>query len=308
MGTRAVFPEMFQIERFETRFSVDRNHGWPQVRRSPVGLLLAVWGLFGCATQAPPTGQHIEANNLCIERCEEDLGDEELFSCYLLCECAVDALADLYPNEDVAKLLTMLDDGRQESAPEMDQVGRDCALQSSRMPNSGLDPYAAARYSEHLGAAREPRIEPTGREDAEVYRLLVLPSFTSTITVRVERLGDQITYTTKRLSGAGGYEPGEIEWQASGTISDTDWSEFKSLLLAGKYWTRLSYDEMQKIRMEQCNQGEQSACWISFDGTMFVLEGADNARYKVVDRHNSFEEPLQSAVDWLLTISGNKGK
>jgi hypothetical protein len=185
--------------------------------RSPFALLLAVWALLACASQAPPTAQKAEANSFCTNRCEEDLGDEELYSCDVLCECVVDALADLYPDKDVATLLAMLDAGQQNSTPDLDQVGRDCALQSSLMPNSGLDPYLAAWYSKHLEAAGEPRIQPTGREDAEVYRLLVLPSFTSTIVVRVERLGDQITYTTKRLSG-GGDEPGEIEWQADGTM------------------------------------------------------------------------------------------
>jgi len=236
------------------------------------------------------------------------LGDEGLFSCDVLCACVVDALADLYPDKDVATLLAMLDAGQQEPTPELDQVGHDCALQSSLMPNSGLDPYDAAWYSQHLEAAGEPLIEPTDREDVEVYRLLVLPSFTSTITVRVERHGDQVTYTTKRLSGAGGYEPGEIEWQADGTMSDADWFEFKDLLLAGKFWTRISYDEMVKIRMEQCNQGERLVCAMPLDGTMFVLEGADSSRYKVVDRHNSFEEPLESAAQLLLSISGNKSE
>jgi hypothetical protein len=276
--------------------------------RSPFALLLAVWALLACASQAPPTAQKAEANSFCTNRCEEDLGDEELYSCDVLCECVVDALADLYPDKDVATLLAMLDAGQQDSTPDLDQVGRDCALQSSLMPNSGLDPYSAAWYSKHLKAAGEPRIEPTGREDDEVYRLLVLPSFTSTIVVRVERLGNQITYTTKRLSGAGGYEPGEIEWQADGTMPNADWTELKRLLLTGDFWSQPSQDALDRLRRERCEQGDESACWMGLDGTTFVLEGADPSRYQLVDRWKEFEPPLESAVELLLAISGNKSE
>jgi hypothetical protein len=276
--------------------------------RSLTLLLLAVVAFFDCASQTPPTGQQTEANNFCTERCEEEMGDEALYSCDVLCECVVDALADLYPDKDVATLLAMLDAGQQDSTPDLDKVGRDCALQSSLMPNSGLDPYSAAWYSKHLEAAGESRIEPTGREDAEVYRLLVLPSFTSTIVVRVERLGNQITYTTKRLSGAGGYEPGEIEWQADGTMPNADWTELKRLLLTGDFWSQPSQDALDRLRRERCEQGDESACWMGLDGTTFVLEGADRSRYQLVDRWEEFEPPLESAVELLLAISGNKSE
>lgn len=276
--------------------------------RSPLALLLAVGALFACASQKTPTGQQTEANNFCTERCEAEMGDEELYSCDVLCECVVDALADRYPDKDVATLLAMLDAGQQDPTPELDQVGRDCALQSSLLPDTELDPFAAAWYSKHLKAAGESRIEPTAREDVEVYRLLVLPSFTSTIVVRVERLGNQITYTTKRLSGAGGYEPGEIEWQADGTIPNADWTELKRLLLAGDFWSQPSQDALDRLRRKRCEQGDESACWVGLDGTTFVLEGADPSRYQLVDRWEEFEPPLESAVELLLAISGNKSE
>jgi len=236
------------------------------------------------------------------------MGDDQLYSCDAVCACVVDALEDRYPDKDLATLLARLGAGQQDPDPELDQVGRDCALQSSLLPGSGLDPFSASWYSTQLRAAEESPIEPTGREDAEVYRLLVLPSFTSPIIVRIERVGKRITYTTKRLSGQGGYEPGEIDSQASGTVSRADWIEFKRLMIAGEFWTRLSHSEMQYLRRERCNQGDQSVCSVCFDGTRFVLEGTDESRYKVVDRHNAFEEPLESAVELLLAISGNESE
>jgi hypothetical protein len=52
----------------------------------------------------------------------------------------------------------------------------------------------------------------------------------------------------------------------------------------------------------------KSACWMGLDGTTFVLEGADPSRYQLVDRWEEFEPPLESAVELLLAISGNKSE
>jgi len=210
--------------------------------------------------------------------------------CEVLCGCVVDALAKRYDDEDLAALLASLDAGHQELNPELEEVGRNCALQASPFPGSGLELYSAAWYSEHLRAADEPHIEPTGREEVEVYRLLVLPSFEPTAVVRVERVGNRITFVTKRLSGAGGYEPGEIEWQAEGTVTDADWAEFKRLLTASDFWSQLSHGAITRLRMERCIR-EESGCWIRTDPTMWVLEGADRVRHHVVDR-DALEPPV----------------
>jgi len=279
-----------------------------QLMRLPVALLPTVWILTACASQPPRTAQQAEADRFCTKRCEEAMGDEELYSCDVACECLVDALAHRYPDKDVASLLAMLVSGREDPTPELDQVGRNCVLQSSLLPDSELDPSVAAWYSKHLKAAGEARIEPTGRGDAEVYRLLVLPSFAPTIVVRIERTGNQVAYTTKRLSGAGGYEPGGIEWQARGTMPNADWIEFKRLLLAGSFWSQPLQETLDKLRWERCDQGDESACWVGADGTTLILEGADRSRYQLVDRWNEFEPPLESAAQLLLSISGNKSE
>lgn len=271
--------------------------------RWPTLLFLAVSAFLACVSQTPSVEQRAEANRFCTQQCDGELGEEDFFSCDVVCGCMVDALAELHSDQDVAALIVMLDADERTSSPELEQAVKDCGLKSTVLPESALDLSSAGWYSAHLTAAGESRIESTGRENVEVYRLLVLPSFTSTIVVRVERVGERITYTTKRLSGAGGYEPGEIECQAEGKVSNADWTEFKRLLLAGDFWSQLSQDVLDQLRRERCEQGDDSACWVGADGTTFVLEGADRSRYEVVDRWEEFEPPLASAVELLLSIS-----
>jgi len=91
-------------------------------------------------------------------------------------------------------------------------------------------------------------------------------------------------------------------------MPNADWIELKRLLLAGDFWSQPSQDALDELRRERCEQGDESACWMGLDGTTFVLEGADPSRYQLVDRWKEFEPPLESAVELLLAISGNKSE
>lgn len=132
--------------------------------------------------------------------------------------------------------------------------------------------------------------------DITVIRLLVLPSFNNGTMVRVTLGPDRPTvYEFKRLSGAGGYEPGELIETQTGQVSNEHLGQ-----LAQKM------KEISPFVGEIVIETTGSNC---FDGTTVVFEFARGAQYSAIERHECSmptNGPLRHFVHVLNNVSGQK--
>lgn len=172
-----------------------------------------------------------------------------------------------------------------------------CSGAPDYFPPGQIDSFRDEWYSEQLRAAMEPALEPTGSVTRAAFRFTWIPSFTPTLTVRVVRSDARITLVAKRLSGAGGYEPGRVRRQVRFALSTQQWSELSSLIDAADFWA------MPSEEPEKCDAS--GACWVGMDGAQWLLEGADSTRYHFVDRwfHEDYPE-FEAACFCLLQWSG----
>ena len=123
--------------------------------------------------------------------------------------------------------------------------------------------------------------------EIEVYRFLWLRTFHHPIFVRVERDGKNIRLVSKELDGAGGYDSKKIIKTINTTLDETQWCEFLSLLEKSQYW---------QMAVEQEESG--------VDGAQWIVEGAKNGRYHIVDRFMPKKDNYGQACIYLLKLSG----
>lgn len=105
-------------------------------------------------------------------------------------------------------------------------------------------------------------------------RLLFLPTFTPASMVKLEYGEDTgPTYAFKRLSGAGGYEPGELVSEVVGDVPVADLQPVLALIDAINPWADTTVSKIDPPKM------------LCFDGTRVVFEFRSETAYKVVSRH-----------------------
>jgi hypothetical protein len=166
----------------------------------------------------------------------------------------------------------------------------------SRYLPDTTDTFTNDWYSGQLRAAAEPRLRATG-EDREIFRLSWIPSFHPTVIVRVERNESQYVLVAKRLTGAGGYEPGKVGEQVRRPLERSEWNAFNRHLKAANFWS-MQPDEPPKFT----ENGEQV---IGTDGSQWFLEGASRTEYHFVDRWFIEDYPSYfRACLCLLALSG----
>lgn len=169
--------------------------------------------------------------------------------------------------------------------PALFQQKVDCGLSWGTRPHYVLDEFEDAWYSKHLRAAGERPLS-FAPGSPEVLRFTWLRSFHSPVIVRVEWApAGAATLTATMLSGAGGYEPGEV----SNTVSRT-----------------LTQDEVERLlALRQAALREPPAdCTMMLDGARWVVEAAGPRGYHYVNR----QSPETGAVHELgLALLGFTG-
>ncbi len=124
--------------------------------------------------------------------------------------------------------------------------------------------------------AREPSLyEHHSDNDVERYRFLWLRTFHKPIAVRIEKNAGGFTGRVVRLSGQGGYEPGQIERDEQFAVTTQQWNEFTDLLQRSSFW-QMPTDE---------DEDEPG-----LDGAQWILEGQHAGKYHVVDRWTPIRE------------------
>jgi hypothetical protein len=156
--------------------------------------------------------------------------------------------------------------------------------------NDWQDRFKANWYSRSLTVMKEPSLSVGQKRETESYRFLWLRSFDNPIVVRIWRSESNVYLITKQLDGDGGHHPGKLVVNKSRSLSMKEWDEFTALLQQSSYWTQpTTIDDLGN------------------DGAQWILEGAKEGRYHIVDRWTpKTDDPHRKACWYLLELSGLK--
>jgi hypothetical protein len=161
----------------------------------------------------------------------------------------------------------------------------------SRRPMMALSDFQQQWFSSHLAAAGEQPLLTLAAEtpaDAFLMRFIWLPTFHNPVVVRLEsttRGAPRIVAV--RLSGAGGYEPGQVFKRIERRLSDEEWQRISSLM----------------ARTELLEQ-EPAECQLGLDGSEWIVEAVDQDGYHFIKRWSPEEGPVREFGSLLLELTG----
>lgn len=133
----------------------------------------------------------------------------------------------------------------------------------------GVTAFEAKWYGESLKRMNEPRLLDAAKDvNAEVYRLMILPTWGNPVVVRVERHGRLYNLSARRLDGQGGYDPGKLIESKNVELDPGDSKNLVALIQNLNFF-HLSTDD----REVSGNDGEE-----------WIVEGVSHGKYHVVER------------------------
>jgi len=168
-------------------------------------------------------------------------------------------------------------------------------------PRGSFDPkperekFLVEWYEKYLAAMGESALSVRREEPAEVYRFLWLRSFHNPMAVRVWRTSEGRFISVKELrfksfgdnEDADDYKLGKLIADDTRPLRAEEWDEFTRLLEGACYWN---------LAARRDTDGEDGARWI--------LEGARDGRYHVVDEWTPQSGAYREACLHLLKLSG----
>jgi hypothetical protein len=145
---------------------------------------------------------------------------------------------------------------------------------SSRIPTKtknskeGVSAFEAKWYGGTLERFEEKRLSGFANDDnAEVYRMMILPTWGNPITVRLEKKQDGFVLISKRLNGQAGYDPGKLVETKEVQLSAEDAQKLSALLAEVKFFDMPTEENVR-----------------GFDGDETVFEGVSRGKYHVITR------------------------
>lgn len=154
-----------------------------------------------------------------------------------------------------------------------------------------LSGFEDSWYSKHLTAAREPTLyrdpRAVGVVPSASLRFTWLRSFDAPVIVRVETQGNRTRLFAKRLSGAGGYGPGEVDRTVERDLTSREIGSLNRTLARVRLFAQ---------PMADCNMG----C----DGAEWIFEGADGSGYHFMSRWSPQHGPAKAIGDLLIKHTG----
>jgi hypothetical protein len=132
----------------------------------------------------------------------------------------------------------------------------------------GLTKSEARWYGEPLERMKEPRLPDFAKDaNAEVYRMMILPTWGNSIVVRIHRHEKLYGLSARRLDGQAGYDPGKLV-EAKDTVLSADDSKALEALIQNLNFFQLSTNDTVR----------------GFDGDEWILEGVSQGKYHLVQR------------------------
>jgi hypothetical protein len=129
--------------------------------------------------------------------------------------------------------------------------------------------FPANWYTQHLSALNESSLwESSQTQKTQSYRFLWLRTFHHPIVVRIDvNANGTSLLTTKMTSGAGGYKPGKLILNERRTLTSEQTNWFLGKIEVHNFWKLPSIQEDRGV-----------------DGAQWIIEGARNGTYHIVDR------------------------
>lgn len=162
----------------------------------------------------------------------------------------------------------------------------DCGRSSAK----AMDDFTNDWYSGHWRAAEEPSLflQSQDAKSMRSERFTWLRSFYAPVFVRLDWLADgQVRMTAKELTGAGGYEPGEV-------------GRMKQRLLSGEELATL--DEARGALKPY--RRPAAVCSFGVDGARWLLESSAPGEYVFIDRWTPESGPVHDYALKLLALTG----
>ncbi len=168
-------------------------------------------------------------------------------------------------------------------------TGKGCSYPAIANPPI-LDGRRADRYSSHLEAAgEEPLTELAADAPGQLHvRFVWLRSFDEPIIVRIEgQAGGRARIEATRLSGAGGYEPGQVEEHLRRDLTSAEFDAFTAMLKNAALSTEAAAN---------CDNG--------IDGAQWVLEVIDGDKYSFFERWTPEQGSVREVGLAMLRLTG----
>jgi hypothetical protein len=142
---------------------------------------------------------------------------------------------------------------------------------------------------------KEPSMLSLTDCSAESYRFLWLRSFHAPIAVRLWRSNGQHFLVVKQLRSRDDDRPGKILISRINSLSEEEWNNFKKLLHESSFW-KLLVEEPTVVNPD-------GSITVYADGAQWIMEGASDNCYHIVDRHSAKGEYREACL-YLLKLSG----
>jgi hypothetical protein len=134
--------------------------------------------------------------------------------------------------------------------------------------SEGVTAFESEWYGKSLERMNEPRLPALAKDvTADVYRMMILPTWGNSIVVRIRRHGELYGLSARRLDGQAGYDPGKLA-EAKDIELSADDSKTLGVLIQNLNFFQLS--------TESDINGS--------DGEEWIIEGVSQGKYHVVQR------------------------
>jgi len=132
----------------------------------------------------------------------------------------------------------------------------------------GISKFEAEWYGKSLKRMKEPRLPDFTKDmSAEVYRMMILPTWGNPVAVRVQRRGGIYSLSARRLDGDGVYDPGKLVESKEIELSADDSTALQGLIQNLDFFNLSTDDGVYG------NDGDES-----------IIEGVSHGKYHVVQR------------------------
>lgn len=132
----------------------------------------------------------------------------------------------------------------------------------------GVTEFQAKWYGQSLERMKEPRLPELAKDqNAEIYRITILPTWGNSIAVRVQKNGELYSLSARRLDGQAGYDPGNLV-ESKDVALGADDSKTLALLIQNLNFFQMSTED--NVR--------------GFDGDEWIVEGVSQGKYHLAVR------------------------
>jgi hypothetical protein len=138
----------------------------------------------------------------------------------------------------------------------------------TKADGEGVTAFESKWYGKSLERMNEPRLPGLARDvSADVYRIMILPTWGNPIVVRVQKHGELYSLSARRLDGQGGYDPGKLAEAKDIELSADDSKSLAALIQNLHFFQLPTKDDVRGL-----------------DGDEWIIEGVSQRKYHVVVR------------------------